>query len=372
MARIATVCTDERRGTRLVDMSAIRWYRMSSALAELGHDVDILHGRLKWRPIQRPNSLGPRLREVPLGRARWGDYDVVKTLFHRGFETLERFGGAGHPFVISKLGSVVDDHDRDGIYFYGAQREAFFRTQRRIAETSRYVAVISEPARALWRARHGPTDDVLLVPGAADARLPDLGADPFPDAVRPRVVFAGNFYTGDRRSQGAAHETIAGKLNAVGAALRARGGALYVLGPGDADSLDPDAVRYLGEVPYAASWDYLRHADVGRVVSAGAFMHNNESTKIYHYLRVGLPTVSESGFPNDHLIEDTGHGRLVEPGHLDELVDATLWAATALPDRRPAVDHILRHHTWRRRAEPYDRLIREQMARPPDEPLTKP
>ena len=372
MARIATVCTDERRGTRLVDMSAIRWYRMSSALAELGHQVDVLHGRLKWRPIQRPRSLGPRLREVPLGRARWDEYDVVKTLFHRGFETLERFGGADHPFVVSKLGSVVDDHDRDGIYFFGAQREALYRVQRRIAETSRYVAVISEPARALWRELHGPAGTVLLVPGAADEVLPEAGADPFPDAARPRVVFAGNFYTGHRSSQDEAHRTIAGKLNAVGAALRARGGALYVVGAGGADSLDHGAVRYLGEVPYAASWDYLRHADVGLVVSAGAFMHNNESTKIYHYLRVGLPTVSESGFPNDHLVADTGPGRLVEPGHVDALVDAVVWAATALPDRGPAIDHILRHHTWRRRAETYDRLIREQMADSPREPLTKP
>jgi len=55
----------------------------------------------------------------------------------------------------------------------------------------------------------------------------------------------------------------------------------------------------MGAVSYERSWDYLHHADVGVLVAAGPFMHNNESTKIYHYLRVGLPVVSEAGFPND-------------------------------------------------------------------------
>lgn len=360
MALIATVYTDERGGTRLVDMSAIRWYRMSAALAELGHEVDIIHGRFKWRPRQPTVTLSPRLREVPLGRVRWEEYDVVKTLFHRGFETLGRFGGGGHPFVISKLGSVVDDHDREGIYFYGDQRRTMYRTQEAIAAKSRHVTVLSEPARALWHERHGGGDRVLLVPGAADAVIPDAGPDPFPSDASPRVVFAGNFYSGHRLSQSEAHGTIAAKLNALGPAIEARGGALYVLGPGDARSLDP-SIRYLGEVPYERSWDYLRHADVGVVVSAGTFMHNNESTKIYHYLRVGLPTVSESGFPNDHLVRDTGHGALVTPGRMDELLDAVFAAASAPADTEAAIDHILAHHTWRRRAEVYDRIIRSEI-----------
>jgi hypothetical protein len=365
VARIATVCTDERRGTELVDMGSIRWYAMSRALAELGHEVDILHARDKWRPRQPVNELGPRLREAPLSRARWDDYDVVKTLFHRGFETLERFGGAGHRFVIAKLGSVVAPEDREGIYFYGAQREALYAAQERIARAARFVTVLTEQARALWRSSHGGGDSVLLVPGAAEARLPAQGPDPYPHprVAGARVLFAGNFYSNDPLSQPEAHRTLADKLNRLGGILRAQGTRLYVIGPGEAASLDPSRVDYLGVVPYARSWDFMRHADVGLVVSAGPFMHNNESTKIYHYLRVGLPVVSESGFPNDALIAETGHGSLAPAGDLVALAAAIRHAVETRWDRSRAADHVLARHTWDARARVYDEVIRRELAR---------
>lgn len=359
--RIATVCTDERKGTRPVEMAAIRWYRISGALAELGHRVDIVHGRDKWRLRQPIRELAPRLREVPLRRVRWDDYDVVKTLFHRGFETLERLGGADHPFIVSKLGSVVDAEDRPGIYFYGAQREALHRVQERIHRTSRFVTLLTEPARELWRACHGDRGNLLLVPGAAPRDLPPEGPDPYPGDGTRRVLFAGNFYAATAGSQPEAHRTLADKLNRLGGRLRAHGITVYVLGTGDASSLDPSAVRYLGSVPYDASWDWLRHADVGLVVSAGPFMHNNESTKIYHYLRVGLPVVSEAGFPNDDLVTGTGHGRLVPAGDLAALEEAVREACERPWDRGAARDHVLRHHTWEARARVYDEVFRREL-----------
>lgn len=362
MARIATVCTDERAGTELVDMAAIRWYRMSSSLAALGHEVDIVHGRYKWRLRQPVHRLGDRLREVPLSRCRWDDYDVVKTLFHRGFETLERFGGADHPFIISKLGSVVGPEDREGIYFYGSQREALFDVQERIQARAKLIALLTEPARELWRACVGDRGNLLLVPGAADEHLPPEGPDPYPTRKgRSRVIFAGNFYSTDPGSQPEAHRTLARKLNRLGVMLRGRGIDLFVIGPGDAASLDPSGVDYLGVVPYEESWDYLRHADLGLVVSAGPFMDNNESTKIYHYLRVGLPVVSESGFPNDSLVRDTGLGHLVPPGEIESLARHVEQAVNADWDRRSAVEHVLANHTWAQRAGVYDTAIRSNL-----------
>lgn len=357
MARIATICTDERGGTRQVDMGAIRWYRMSAELAGLGHDVELLHGRYKWYPVQPVRELAPGFREVPLGRANPRDYDVVLTLFHRGFETAERFGFGDHPFIISKLGSVVADRDRPGIYFYGELRANLFETQRRIAGRSRFVALLSDPAVALWRELHGSTPETLLVPGAADADIPAKGADPFPADDRARVVFAGNFYSLDARSQPEAHRVLVRKLNTLGSRLRRDGVGLYVVGPGRAESLSDD-VTYLGVAPYEESWQYLHWADLGLVVSAGAFMHNNESTKIYHYLRAGLPVVSESGFPNDHLIEESGCGSLVGPGEPDALHRAVVAALETRWDRSSASDFIVRRHTWTRRAEIYDGVIR--------------
>jgi len=131
-----------------------------------------------------------------------------------------------------------------------------------------------------------------------------------------------------------------------------------VLGTGDARALDSRVVTYLGVVPYTASWDYLRHADLGVLVAAGPFMHNNESSKLYHYLRAGLPVVSEAGFPNDFLVREAGLGVVVENGDMHAMAAALLAAGERGWDREHAIRYIVVHHTWDARVETYDRLIR--------------
>ena len=131
MARIVTVYNTEPRAARLGDMSYIRWFRMSRALADRGHEVDIATAehRFRLRPPDIP--MGSGLRRVPLRRVEWHKYDVVKVLFHQGWETLERYGGAGHPFVITKLGSVVVSVSADSaasVKRPDSMREAIFDT----------------------------------------------------------------------------------------------------------------------------------------------------------------------------------------------------------------------------------------------------
>ncbi|MGD2071781.1 MAG: glycosyltransferase [Gemmatimonadota bacterium] len=353
--RIVTVYTDSRAEFVPRDMAIIRWFRISEALARLGHRVDVAAPGLPWLPRRGLKGV-EGVGRVPVRSVRWDRYDVVKTLFHKGFRTLERYGGGEHPFVIAKLGSVVAAEDRPGIYFYGEAREALYRTQARIHRTARYVTVLSEPAGALLEEAHGPRDGVLLVPGAAERDIPPPGPDPYPGRG-PRAVFAGNFYAPTSLSQPEAHRTLTDKLNRVGRALRARGIRTFVVGPGEATSLDPDAVTWLGSVPYRASWDYLRHADAGLVVSAGPFQHNNESTKIYHYLRAGLPVVCEGGFPNDGVVRESGLGFVVPSERMDELAERVVQAVERSWDREAAVRYVLRHHTWDRRAEVYARVL---------------
>jgi glycosyltransferase involved in cell wall biosynthesis len=339
-------------------MGFIRWYRMSAALAGLGHSVDIASAELRRRFFRTVETIGPNLRIVPLSKVRWRDYEVVKTLFHSGFETLERHGGAEHPFIIAKLGSVVGASDMDGVFFYGRQREEMFRTQERIARTSRYVTLLSQPAVDLWQSVHGTAKSVLVVPGAASAVIPPPKRSPYPRDGRAPVVFSGNFYTAQRGSQPEAHHTLANKLNRLGALLHERNARLYVVGTGDRRSLDSRYVSYCGEVPYEDSWDYLYSAAVGIVLTAGGRMHNNESTKIYHYLRAGLPVVSEAGFPNDHVILESGLGHVIENGDLETLARRVEESVRTQWDRARAIRYILAQHTWEKRAEIYDRVLR--------------
>ncbi len=356
MARIVTVYRMWHRRFRPVDMSYIRWLKISEGLAGLGHHVDIATNEPRWFLRRKPLTMSSHLRRVPLKGLRWDQYDVVKTLFDKGFETLEHYGGDSHPFIISKLGSVVAPQDMPGIYFFGAERERLFANQERIWRRSRFVTVLSEPARQLWRETFGASDRVLLVPGAADADIPAPGPDPYGARGPVRCVFAGTVYS--QRSQPEANRTIVEKLNALGQALSRRGARLYMFGVGDVSRLDRSHVSYLGWMPYQRTWDYFRYADVGVVVSAGPFMHNNESSKIYHYLRAGLPVVSESGFPNDYVVREAECGRVVDGGDVHVLAEAIIEAARTPWDRARAVRYILANHTWAQRVQVYDRLLR--------------
>jgi glycosyltransferase involved in cell wall biosynthesis len=360
MARIVTVYRRWRRPFRLEEMSQIRWLKVSEELARSGHEVDIATNEPRWLVRRAPLVMAPNLRRVPLARVNWDAYDMVKTLFHEGFETLERYGGDDHPFIISKLGSVVGPADRDGIYFFGERRERLYATQERIGRRSRFVTVLSEQARGLWHDCFGPSERVLLVPGGVDREIPARGRDPFPADGLMRCVFAGTVYT--QSSQPEANRVLVEKLNLLGANLGARGARLYMFGHGDVSRLDRAHVSYLGPQPYARTWDYFYHADVGVVVSAGLHMHNNESSKVYHYLRAGLPVVSESGFPNDYVVRDSRCGIVVESGDMGALAEAAVAAAGTDWDRDHAVRYILENHTWARRVALYDRLLRREVS----------
>lgn len=358
MARIATVYRRDRVEFRPVDMSYIRWLKISEALARRGHEVDIVTNEPRWEHDPKPVVMGQNLRRIPLTRVNWNRYDVVKTLFHRGFETLEEFRGTSHPFIISKLGSVVGPTDLPGIYFYGAEREQLYETQERLCRTSHYVTVLSPAAADYLAECHGVSDRVLLVPGGVDSKIPAKGSDPYPRDKCVRCLFAGNIYTFDRQRE--ANRVLSEKLNTLGGLVRKRGIRLYFLGKGDVSLLDPNVVTNLGTVTYEESWSYLYHAHVGIVVAAGPFMHNNESTKIYHYLRVGLPVVSEEGFPNDHVVRESRLGFVVPNGDLENMARKIEEAASIDSwDRKSASDYVVREHSWDRRAQTYDDLLRK-------------
>ena len=340
-------------------MSYIRWLKISEALARRGHQVDVATNELRWWASRTPIRMTENLQRVPLAGVRWNGYDVVKTLFHIGFETLEAHGGSRHPFIVSKLGSVVDPVDREGIFFYGRERERLYAVQQRVNAASRYVTLLSHPAEALWRDCVDAHKDILLVPGGVDADIPAPGRDPYPRHSGKRCLFAGNIY--GKRSQPEANSVLVTKLNRLGSLLANRGCRLYLLGSGDVRGLDRHCVILLGTASYPDTWDFIRFADVGIVVSAGIH-HNNESSKIYHYLRAGLPVVSEAGFPNDHVIREARLGYLVDNGNLEQMARKVEDAAHRDWNRDDAINYILDNHTWDKRVEVYDNLFKKHFA----------
>jgi len=360
MAKIVTVYNSWRRRFEPVDMSYIRWLKISEALARRGHRVDIATNELVWWLKKSLVQMNQNLRRVPLSTVKWNDYDVVKTLFHFGFDTLEAYGGKDHPFVISKLGSVVASEDRDGIYFYGKERERMYLTQEKINRSSSYVTVLSKPAKRLWQECFRKRSNILVVPGGVDRDIPRPVRNPYPADNRARCIFAGNLY--GKQSQPEANSVLIGKLNRLGRLLSRRAARLYVLGSGEVRRLEKKYVCYLGAASYEEAWDYLRFADVGIVVSAGKFQHNNESSKIYHYVRAGLPVVSEAGFPNDNVVIESRLGFLSENGDLEQMAAKIEEAAHKDWDRDYAINYILDHHTWDKRVEVYDTLLKNHFS----------
>ncbi len=363
MAKIITVyinapTTSDREAAAWIPttMAYIRWFKISEALARCGHQVDMaLPDSTEHWPVDPALLNVPTIGFKALSSIDWQQYDVVKTLFNRGMQTLDEFGGSRHPFIISKLGSVVGPRDMPGIYFYGDYRADLYSLQEKIDSCSKYVTVLSEAAKRLWIECHGDRSNILMVPGGVDSNIPPKGADPYPAGDRPRCLFAGLIYT--KQSQPEANYTLTAKLNELGRLLFQQGMQLYMIGAGDVSKLDDRYVNYLGVVPYTETWNYFYHAHVGIVVSAGKFMHNNESSKIYHYLRAGLPAVSESGFPNDHLIEEAQLGYVTQSEDLPLMANRVANASKATWERQRAVDFILERHTWDQRAKVYDDLI---------------
>lgn len=343
-----------------VTMAYIRWFKISEELTRLGHEVDMATtDYVKNWSKSSENLNGTKVRRIPLSEVKWDEYDVIKTLFHRGFETLEAYGGADHPFIISKLGSVVGPCEMEGIYFYGKMREQLYSTQQRIDQTSKYIVTLSTPAKQLWESCFGPGQHLLIVPGAVDRHVPLPSQDPYPTKEKKRILFAGNIYTKDKQPE--ANEVLAGKLNRLGKLLLNYNAQLYMIGSGDLGQLDKKCVTYLGAIPYNKAWNHFYFADVGIVVAPGRFHHNNESSKIYHYLRVGLPVVSESGFPNDYVVTESGLGFVVESGNLELMAQKVEEAARKDWNRDHAIKYILDSHTWDKRVEVYDRILREEI-----------
>src|SRR5437588_12019120 len=103
MARILTLYSTERRHFLPREMANIRWLKISEALSRLGHQVDIATNETLKRWLGKfPIRMGTHLRRIHLADVRWSNYEIVKTLFHAGFNTLESFRGIDHPFIISK------------------------------------------------------------------------------------------------------------------------------------------------------------------------------------------------------------------------------------------------------------------------------
>ena len=330
-------------------MANIRWIRVSEGLADLGFSVDMI--------VDTPDVLGtPRagLRHVSPAAVDWSSYHVVKTLYPRGFQTLMDTGGVAHPFILARVGAVVGpSDDTPGVYFHGKEREDLWEAQQAMRERARAVSLLTQASRTLWQAHSKRQLPVLMVPTGVDRTIPAPGSNPFAGSTLRNAVYVGNIY---RKNQRELNLYWQERLNTLGARLLGRGIRLHFVGQGRTDILDTRVVTNVGPIQHDAVWDYLYHADVGVVLARGAVQHD-EASKLYYYLRAGLPAVSETPVPNNHLITDSGVGLIAPHGDDDGVAEMIEAAARRRWDTRAAREYVLAHHTWDQRVAVYEHLL---------------
>lgn len=330
-------------------MDTIRWLRISEGLASLGYRVDMITNESDQKIIK----MNDNLRRVPYKKFRWHNYDVIKTLFQSGFESLEKYKGIDHPFIISKT-TVVGRKTEPGILFYGSYRDRLFRIQEKINKKARFVTVLNEPSKKLWKKEFGDKGNILLIPTGVDKKIPPPAFNPYRNYSEKIVFFAG--YISDK-TQKKLNVSLQNRLNRLGKILIKRNIRLCFVGDGDRHLINPNYVTYLGCVENQKIWDFQHFAGCG-IILADNEQGNFEASKIYYYLRSGLPVVSESPIPNNYLINEANLGYIApynQPVEMAKLIEKALskkW------DKENAIKYMIENHTWEKRVQIYDGVIK--------------
>jgi hypothetical protein len=332
-------------------MNTVRWTRISESLANRGFKVDMIITSNDALCPTRPN-----LHRVPFSKVIWKNYPVIKTLYHTGYQALVEEGVERHPFVISRLGSVVGSSDDvPGVHFFKDERRKLYEVQLQIHEGSKYVAFLSSPDKLLWEKQFGQKDGLLLVPTGVDRIIPDPSENPYAEFHEKIAVYIGNIRKSVHQME--LNLLWQEKLNALGSVLKKKGIRLCFIGLGDTEKIDSSVVTYLGPVRNDRIWDYQYFADVGITLAMGE-VQNHESSKIYYYLRTGLPVVSEEPIPNNYVIEESNLGFISHYQDNQMMADMIETAIFHKWDHQGAIRYILNSHTWDERARIYEQAIR--------------
>ncbi len=115
-----------------------------------------------------------------------------------------------------------------------------------------------------------------------------------------------------------------------------------------------------GEKPSRAVWDYLRWAEAGLALAVGPEPFDNDSSKVLHYLRAGLPVACEAPILQGSLAAGLGLGRVApyaDPAGLAAALGELL-ANPPSPARRGRARRIMaRDHAWGRTVTAYLELF---------------
>lgn len=320
----------------------VRLRAIAGGLLANGVEVDVL------APVDREALMAGAIPVRPLHCLAKGRYDIVKTCYHFSIELIGDYEGP----VVSRIVRVVDEHlpERDA-----KDRDTLLRCQDKIRRRAAVLVVNNVENQRRWLARYGSGLPVELVPNGCPRHIPAPGQNPFDPATR-NLLFLGSI----------AAPRMVTVLNALAVKL-APAARVHVVGLNKARwyggtwdcRLDPAIVEH-GQVPETDIWNYIHHADVGLALATGPHGFDNDLSKIYSYLRGGLPVLAEAPVLNNPLIVQTGLGKIVGFDDPAALVAGALWLLHNPPtaaEKSAAMTLMAQAHCWQRRVKRYVRLF---------------
>ena len=299
-------------------------------------------------PVEEPGVWQEGIRVLPLEVLdRAGRFDLVKTCYHQSI----RYLGAHQGPVVSRIVRVVDQHlpKRDD-----KTRRELTACQEIIADRARTVALNNGLNAERWRALYGQGQQIVLTPTGCPADLPPAGENPYPGGEKA-VLFLG--------SLASAH--MAEMLNAAAEGLQGRA-RVHLLGAnktglyGEEVPLHPEIILHRPR-PEEEIWGFIRFARLGLALATADLAFDNDVSKVYNYLRGGLPVLCEEPILQGGLVRKTGLGAVFPFG--DKAAMITL--AQKLVDqswegkREAAMEFMAGVHSWDNRVETYVKLFRE-------------
>lgn len=324
---------------------------LAAGLAARGVETDIL------APVERPGALsspfGGAISVRPLDEARGDRYQLLKTCYPPGIDLVRDFRGP----LVCRLVRVVDQEQplRDQ-----TQRHRLLAWQEAIHRRADAVAFNNPENLERWQRLHGWDRPAVLTPTGCPEVIPARGPNPYPQGP-PVAIFLGSLASG----------RMARLLNRLAEALKDQV-ALHLVGLnksglyGDPTPLSPLIVDH-GPQAGARLWDLVGWASFGVALAVGPEGFDNDSSKVYTYLRAGLPVLCEHPIRQWPLIADLGLGRDFPYGDLDRaLVQARALLADPRPDREAVGGRMAAEQGWGRRVETYcglfERLVENRRA----------
>ena len=321
----------------MMGMDMIRWARMGRRFKSLGFKAHLVTDRR--RNVER---LG-RVQVKSTRGAEWQDYDALKVCYQASIDLVPE-----HPHLIVRMCRVVDEEypRRDA-----GRRAELMRQQQRISEMAAMVAFNDVENAERWKSIYGRPSQVLIVPTGCPEEIPEPSESPFSPGRRI-ALFCGSLTS----------HRFPGVLNRLARRLRSANPdiELHVVGKdslvhyaGESEPIDRSAVHVHDPVDEIEAWQYILHADVGIALAPSPDAFESELSKIYYYLRGGLPVVTESVVPNRDVVREASHGTVACYDDLDDLAAKTL-EALQLPRRDAGVmHHMVERHSWQQRAQIY-------------------